>query len=116
MTFSIVDNKIWVRNYQIAETVDAKESEDAVDTEGLSLVEIGPRFVMTLITILEGSFGGPKIYENKQYVSPNAVRAQLKQQAAEQARSRATAALDRKVKRREMVMKADPLSNESLFK
>ncbi|SGZ54939.1 CIC11C00000000601 [Sungouiella intermedia] len=117
MTFSIVDNKIWVRNYQISETEDIKESEDSnVDVESLSLVEIGPRFVMTLITILEGSFGGPKIYENKQYVSPNAVRAQLKQQAADQARSRAVAALDRKVKRRDQVLKADPLSNESLFK
>lgn len=119
MTFSIVDNKIWVRNYQISETEELKESDVArgeVDADSLSLVEIGPRFVMTLITILEGSFGGPKIYENKQYVSPNAVRAQLKQQAAEQARSRATAALDRKVKRKEMVLKADPLSNESLFK
>lgn len=119
MTFSIVDNKIWVRNYQINETEELKESDresGVVDADSLSLVEIGPRFVMTLITILEGSFGGPKIYENKQYVSPNAVRAQLKQQAAEQARSRATAALDRKIKRREMALKADPLSNESLFK
>lgn len=110
MTFSIVDNKIWVRNFQISETENESESEST------SLVEIGPRFVMTLITILEGSFGGPKIYENKQYVSPNAVRAQLKQQAADQARSRAVAALDRKVKRRDQVLKADPLSNESLFK
>lgn len=86
MTFSIVDNKIWVRNYQINETEELKESDresGVVDADSLSLVEIGPRFVMTLITILEGSFGGPKIYENKQYVSPNAVRAQLKQQAAE---------------------------------
>lgn len=113
MTFSIVDDKVWVRNYQIAETEDQKDGK--LD-ESLSLVEIGPRFVMTLITILEGSFGGPKIYENKQYVSPNAVRSQLKQQAADQARSRAVAALDRKVKKRDMVMKADPLSNESLFK
>lgn len=114
-TFSIVDNKIWVRNYQISETEQVRESDD-VDVESLSLVEIGPRFVMTLITILEGSFGGPKIYENKQYVSPNAVRAQMKQKAANQARSRAEAAVDRKVKRREMVLKPDPLSNESLFK
>lgn len=111
MTFSIVDNKIWVRNYQIAET-EGKEGDD----EEVSLVEIGPRFVLTLITILEGSFGGPKIYENKQYVSPNVVRAQLKQQAADQARSRTVAALDRKVKKRDQVLKADPLSNESLFK
>lgn len=115
MTFSIVDNKIWVRNYQISETEEAREKINAGD-ENMSLVEIGPRFVMTLITILEGSFGGPKIYENKQYVSPNVVRAQLKQQAASKARSRAVAALDRKVKVREQVLKVDPLSNESLFK
>lgn len=117
MTFSIVDNKIWVRNYQINETDEIKESTEInIDPEALSLVEIGPRFVMTPITILEGSFGGPKIYENRQYVSPNVVRAQIKQKAAEQARSRANAALDRKVKQRDMVVKADPLSNESLFK
>ncbi|WPK26725.1 hypothetical protein PUMCH_004085 [Australozyma saopauloensis] len=115
MSFSIVDNKIWVRNYQISETEEARENADGTK-DAMSLVEIGPRFVMTLITILEGSFGGPKIYENKQYVSPNAVRAQLKQQAADRARSRAVAALDRKVKVREQVLKADPLSNESLFK
>lgn len=115
MSFSIVDNKIWVRNYQISETEEARENASAGE-ETMSLVEIGPRFVMTLITILEGSFGGPKIYENKQYVSPNVVRAQLKQQAADRARSRAVASLDRKVKAREQVLKADPLSNESLFK
>lgn len=117
MTFSIVDNKIWVRNYQISETELLKESDIAnADVESLSLVEIGPRFVMTLITILEGSFGGPKIYENKQYVSPNFARAQVKQQAAEQARARANAAVDRKVKLRDQVLKVDPLSNANLFK
>ncbi|EAZ62901.1 RNA-binding protein required for biogenesis of the ribosomal 60S subunit [Scheffersomyces stipitis CBS 6054] len=117
MTFSIVDNKIWIRNYQINETLDAKDSESGeVNAEELNLVEIGPRFVLTLITILEGSFGGPKIYENKEYVSPNFVRAQLKQKAADQAKARAEAALDRKVKKRNQVLKADPLSNDALFK
>lgn len=115
MSFSIVDNKIWVRNYQISETEDVRENPHAAD-DTMSLVEIGPRFVMTLSTILEGSFGGPKIYENKQYVSPNVVRAQLKQQAAKKARARAVAALDRKVKVSQQVLKADPLSNDSLFK
>ena len=79
-------------------------------------MEIGPRFVMTVILILEGSFGGPKIYENKQYVSPNVVRAQIKQQAAAEAKSRAEAAVERKIKRRENVLAADPLSNDALFK
>ena len=84
--------------------------------EELSLVEIGPRFVMTTILILEGSFGGPKIYENKQYVSPNVVRAQMKQQAANEAKARSEAAVERKLKKRENILAADPLSNEVLFK
>lgn len=114
MTFSIVDGKIWVRNYQINETEKDKEGEQ--NEQDLSLIEIGPRFVMTPITILEGSFGGPKIYENKQYVSPNVVRAQLKQLQAEQAKKRAQQASDRKLRMRSKVLKADPLSNESIFK
>lgn len=116
MTFSIVDNKIWVRTFQINETADLKDTDGEINPEELNLVEIGPRFVLTLITILEGSFGGPKIYENKEYVSPNFVRAQVKQQSADQAKSRAEAALDRKIKKRNQILKVDPLSNEAIFK
>ncbi|GMG26623.1 unnamed protein product [[Candida] boidinii] len=120
MTFSIVDNKIWIRNYQINETADLKENEELVKTPNelndLTLVEIGPRFVLTIITILEGSFGGPKIYENKEYVSPNVVRAQLKQKSSEQAKKRQDEAHDRKIRRRSQVLKADPLANGVLFK
>lgn len=111
MSFSIVDNKVWVRNFQIAE--EATTNQDQTD---LSLVEIGPRFVMTLITILEGSFGGPVIYENKEYVSPNFVRAQEKAQAAEQARARAEAAAARQMRKRDQVLEVDPLSQAALFK
>lgn len=57
-TFSILDNRIWFRNFQIIE-------EDA------ALVEIGPRFVLNLIKIFQGSFGGPTLYENPHYQSPN---------------------------------------------
>lgn len=116
MTFSIVDNKIWVRNFQISETMDAKEAEARLELEDMSLVEIGPRFVLTVITILEGSFGGPKLYENKEYVSPNFVRAQIKEEQAKQARARATAALNKKLKKRLQALAADPLSNDVLFK
>ncbi|MCJ1280231.1 Ribosome biogenesis protein brx1 [Puttea exsequens] len=44
----------------------------------LNLTELGPRFVLTPIVILEGSFGGPVIYENKLFVSPNQVRAEAR--------------------------------------
>jgi ribosome biogenesis protein BRX1 len=113
MSFSIVDGKIWVRNYQILEQAEDVKDRDESD---ISLVEIGPRFVLTPIIILEGSFGGPKIYENKQYVSPNFVRAQLKQQQAEEARARHDAAEALKLKKIENVLAVDPLSNEALFK
>ncbi|AMD22851.1 HHR082Cp [Eremothecium sinecaudum] len=117
MSFSIVDDKIWIRNYEISHSArNNDEYEDKTDEEDLSLVEIGPRLVMTPILILEGSLGGPKIYENKQYVSPNLVRSQLKQQAAKEAKARADAAVARKIRKRENVLAVDPLSNEAIFK
>lgn len=102
MGFTVVDGKIWVRCYQINEIEAGKVSKggDEGTTNGtstnatsstsgatakvkkgetsLNLVEIGPRFVLTPIVILEGSFGGPVIYENKEFVSPNQVRADLR--------------------------------------
>ncbi|SCU88863.1 LAFA_0E14950g1_1 [Lachancea sp. 'fantastica'] len=120
MSFSIVDDKIWVRTYEIAHKArnqdEYEEGESRDAKKDVSLVEIGPRFVMTVILILEGSFGGPKIYENRQYVSPNVVRAQAKQQAAQDARNRSDAAVQRKIRRRENVLAADPLSNDVVFK
>ncbi|XP_061472068.1 ribosome biogenesis protein BRX1 homolog [Rhineura floridana] len=56
-TFSITDKRIWFRNYQIVD-------------DG-ALVEIGPRFVLNLIKIFQGSFGGQTLYENPHYQSPN---------------------------------------------
>ncbi|XP_006002354.1 ribosome biogenesis protein BRX1 homolog isoform X1 [Latimeria chalumnae] len=64
-TFTVADNRIWFRNYQIIE-------EDA------SLVEIGPRFVLNLIKIFQGSFGGPTLYENPHYKSPNMHRREIR--------------------------------------
>ncbi|CDO94871.1 unnamed protein product [Kluyveromyces dobzhanskii CBS 2104] len=116
MSFSIVDDKIWVRTYEISHEVRNNVEYEDKEEDETSLVEIGPRFVMTPILILEGSFGGPKIYENRQYVSPNVVRAQRKQQAANDAKSRGEAAVERKMKKRESVLALDPLSNDALFK
>lgn len=98
MGFTVADGKIWIRNYQINESEgsildkegDAEgDSKKASKTKGknagnleISLVEIGPRFVLTPIVIQEGSFGGPIIYENKEFVSPNQVRADLRRSKA----------------------------------
>ncbi|KAG8492454.1 hypothetical protein CXB51_009577 [Gossypium anomalum] len=68
--FSIVDDHIWFRNYQIS--VPHNESDKMV----------GPRFCLNPIKIFAGSFRGPTLYENPFYVSPNQIRALEKKQKA----------------------------------
>jgi len=70
-SFYIQDNRIWFRNYQIVE----KDGKKKIDPE---LVEIGPRFVLNPIRIFSGSFGGSTLYQNSNYISPNAIRASAK--------------------------------------
>merc|ERR1712059_106041 len=67
--FSVVDGKVWFRNYQILE-------EDG------SLAEIGPRMVLNPIKIFDGSFSGQTLWENPSYVTPTAKRGLLKRARA----------------------------------
>ncbi|GAA6230053.1 ribosome biogenesis protein BRX1 homolog [Lates japonicus] len=85
-TFTIVDNRIWFRNYQIIE-------EDA------SLVEIGPRFVLNLIKIFQGSFGGPTLFENPDFRSPNLHRREIRLAAAARVREKQMVKEMQKMKR-----------------
>jgi len=71
--FYIQDNRIWFRNYQVG------EKEPGMKNSETELVEIGPRFVLNPIRIFGGSFGGPTLYQNSEYVSPNAIRASAKE-------------------------------------
>ncbi|KAM6986351.1 ribosome biogenesis protein BRX1 homolog [Aplochiton taeniatus] len=87
-TFSIADKRIWFRNYQIIE-------EDA------SLVEIGPRFVLNLIKIFQGSFGGPTLFENPDFVSPNMHRSEIRLATAAKLREKSMVKELQKVKRTE---------------
>jgi len=63
--FSIQGGRIWFRNYQILEN--DKGTQD--------LVEIGPRFVLQLIRIFDGCFGGQTLYKNPEFLNPNKARA-----------------------------------------
>ena len=141
MGFTVADGKVWIRCYQINETEagkqsgipeldEAKEEKAApvkkgrgnVDTK-LNLVEIGPRFVLTPIVILESSFGGPVIYENKEFVSPNQIRRDVRLSKAGRYNRRSEAGADLKVKKGELGLKSeggrtrprDELDNEELF-
>lgn len=114
MGFTIADGKIWIRNYQISETEAKGLEEDGVpkkskaskETE-ISLVEIGPRFVLTPIVILEGSFGGPVIYENKEFISPNQVRSELRKSKAGRYNTRAEQGIELQAKRDELGLRTD---------
>lgn len=124
MGFTYLDGKIWVRNYQISETEasdKAAESDEAEAAEkakqkkskagtkdtDISLVEIGPRFVLTPIVIQEGSFGGPLIYENRQFVSPNQIRADLRRERMVKHSARSEQTVERVAKRKELGLRAD---------
>ena len=99
-SFSIKDNRIWFRNYQIleenAELAEIGKFPEWQWKKYLMVLRIhvfvllancvnfsckwnafcafsGPRMVLNPIRIFQGSFGGPTLYLNDHYVSPNEV-------------------------------------------
>ncbi|KAF2651377.1 ribosome biogenesis protein-like protein Brx1 [Lophiostoma macrostomum CBS 122681] len=140
MSFTIADGKIWIRVFQINESepgkkkpamngeAEVEEAQPAPKKKGktefdVSLVEIGPRFVLTPIVIQESSFGGPIIYENKEFVSPNQIRSDLRRAKGGKYNRRTEAAIDNKIKRGDLGLtthggrrrEKDPLSDQVLF-
>ena len=86
MGFYWLDNKIWVRNYQIADNRTAARHDAAAVHAGrdpTELIEMGPRFVLNCARIFDGSFGGQTLYQNPAYQSPSAVRSSYKAAKAE---------------------------------
>lgn len=121
-----VDGKIWIRVYEIRESEGEKKDEQGKSksvkskdgSPELSLVEIGPRFVLTPIVILEGSFGGPVIYENREYVSPNQVRREIRMSKAGRYSQRRNVETERVAKRSKLGLgeeKSDALDTKKLF-
>ncbi|KAK6502969.1 Ribosome biogenesis protein brx1 [Arthrobotrys musiformis] len=116
MSFTVADGKIWIRCYQICEAElgkkDAMETEEDEENKKkaakkvgrseteISLLEIGPRLVLTPIIIQEGSFGGPIIYENKEYVSPNVLRAEYRNRRAQKFNVRSAQKVGREIKKK----------------
>jgi ribosome biogenesis protein BRX1 len=139
MSFSYVDGKIWLRNYQINEVEESNKMDqtDEPGTHGetrknnakpgtkdtdINLVEIGPRAVLIPICIQEGSFGGPIIYENREFVSPNQVRSDLRRNRAGRHNARAEKTVERLSKRENLGLrsntgrkKRDELDTRELF-
>lgn len=116
-----LDGKVWIRVYEIRESEPDKASKEHVKGADVSLVEIGPRLVLTPVVILEGSFGGPVIFENKQFVNPNLVRAEARLRRSGKYASRRGDAEDLAVKRKALGLnsgaarKRSNLDNSELF-
>ncbi|KAL9038130.1 MAG: hypothetical protein Q9180_003319 [Flavoplaca navasiana] len=114
MGFTLADGKIWIRCFEIRETAVSKSEARTQPTEvtekevvaigekgetKINLIEIGPRFLLTPIVILESSFGGPVIHENKEFVSPNQIRSELRLSKAGRYNQRAEQQIQRKAKK-----------------
>eukprot|EP00753_Platysulcus_tardus_P000639 PLAT10609.1.p2 GENE.PLAT10609.1~~PLAT10609.1.p2 ORF type:complete len:434 (-),score=200.51 PLAT10609.1:107-1309(-) len=113
MSFMIADNRIWVRHYQIADGSETTSQELRALKSGkdlLQLVEIGPRFVLNVVRIFAGAFGGPTLYQNPEYVSPSEARRRLKKIRAMETRARLESRLRNKRKHAAMQSDGDELS------
>ncbi|EXJ93336.1 hypothetical protein A1O1_01728 [Capronia coronata CBS 617.96] len=116
-----LDGKVWIRVYEVRETDTEKPNKERANGADISLVEVGPRFVLTPVVILEGSFGGPVIYENKQFVSPNQLRREIRVRRAGRYASRQGGSQELAVKRKALELatgaprRASSLANARLF-
>ncbi|KAI0256874.1 ribosome biogenesis protein BRX1 [Lactifluus subvellereus] len=111
LTFSIVDSKIWFRNFQIVE-------KDPLQPNGppeMSLVEIGPRFVLTPIRIFEGAFGGATVFANPEFVSPALVRSSRRKEKGDKYKERKLAQQERAVRQIERKREEDALAVAKVF-
>ncbi|XP_033221660.1 ribosome biogenesis protein BRX1 homolog [Belonocnema kinseyi] len=100
-TFSILDNRIWFRNYQIL-------------TEDGGLAEIGPRFVLNPVKIFAGSFGGETIWDNPTYISPAKFRQAFKKRAAGKYENRIDQKMAQKANKPEVIWALNP--TQEIFK
>ncbi|TIB68003.1 hypothetical protein E3Q18_02098 [Wallemia mellicola] len=86
LSFSYLDGKIWFRSHQIVEkdaTTIKAELGNKNKSPATTLVEIGPRFVLTPIRIFEGSFGGPTVFSNPEFLPPTKLRKMEREKKAE---------------------------------
>ncbi|CAI7801180.1 unnamed protein product [Closterium sp. NIES-53] len=89
LTFTYLDGRIWFRNYQICiPGAEGAARIDDIAMEKMSLVEVGPRFCLNPIRVFAGAFGGPTLFENPSYISPNKIRINEKKKHGEEYREK----------------------------
>ncbi|EKM82480.1 hypothetical protein AGABI1DRAFT_111094 [Agaricus bisporus var. burnettii JB137-S8] len=111
LTFSLLDSKIWFRNFQIIE-------KDPLQPSGppqMSLVEIGPRFVLTPIRIFEGAFHGATVYSNPEFISPAAVRSLQRREKGDKYNYRKDAQVEQEKRKDMRRLAEDELAVANVF-
>lgn len=109
MGFYWIDGKVWIRHYQISPV-----SPDYLDNpEYQILTEIGPRFVLEPVLILNGSFSGNVIYKNTGFKTPAQIMRDARRSQGEEARE-AEAQTVQSRKRKEEAM-AEPDHIDELY-
>jgi len=98
-----IDGRLWFRNFQI---VDKDPIAGDADT-GMSLVEIGPRYVLQPMRIFAGAFNGQVVWENPDYLSPNKIRSM-------RMRSKAGTYRERKLNEEERVVRVKGLKGAEI--
>jgi ribosome biogenesis protein BRX1 len=104
--FSVADNHLWFRNYQISEA-----QSDRIAESSMNLVEMGPRFVLCPIKIFEGSFRGSVVYENPSYKSPALLRQMMHKSQGSAYSNRVEKAAIREEKMKAINLPQDLLDN-----
>jgi len=112
ISFSVADNRVWMRNYQVV----VPEDKGRPEVDQATLVEVGPRCCLNPIKLFAGSFGGATLYENPTYVSPNEIRSAVKRQKQGKYSKKVKASQRRKQIKEELVMEADPLAYNHAFR
>ena len=105
LSFHYLDDRIWFRNFQI---IEKQVGKNDYETE---LMETGPRFVLTPIRILAGSFGGPTLYQNPEYVSPNMMRSMEKRRHQDKYKERVEKTRRTRVKERRKQLPLDTVDD-----
>ena len=122
LSFSILDGKIWFRNYQIIEkdpgamaAAEARGDDPKKINNEPTLVEICPRMVMTPIRIFEGSFGGPTLFDNPEYISPTALRHAMRRGKGEEYKKKVLQTESLRAKREKYKGEESELSRAKVF-
>ena len=71
----------------------------------------GPRVVLNPIRLFGGSFGGPTLWDNPNFVSPNDVRAMERRQKGGEYSGRVVKEHKKRVRREETAPPPDPLAD-----